>query len=350
MGDNSAIEWTDATWNPVRGCSLVSAGCTNCYAMRQAHRFSGRGQPYEGLTKMTSHGPVWTGKIRLVPELLDQPLHWRKPRRIFVNSMSDLFHENVPFRFVDTVFAIMAMTGRHGRDEPHTFQILTKRPQRMLKYLLTPDRPHLVYRAIEIVASAANENERAGCWLAQTKQRFFPLPNVWLGVSVEDQATADERIPLLLQTPAAVRFLSCEPLLGPISFEGLFANPANPRDGTNALEEIDWLIAGGESGPRARPSHPDWFRDLRDQCQAVGVPFFFKQWGEWEIASAANGHHDCSMASNGARWVHNDGLVNGPSWFRDDKREDTEPVGMIRVGKKAAGNVLDGRTWEEYPR
>jgi protein gp37 len=320
MADRSFIEWTDTTWNPVRGCALVSAGCTNCYAMRQAHRFSGKGQPYEKLTKMTSHGPVWTGAARTVPELLDQPLRWRKPRRIFLNSMSDLFHEDVPYEFVQDVWTTMKMAPQH------TFQILTKRPERMLDLLTN--------RIDATVLHAHNE---------------VPLPNVWIGISCEDQATADERIPLLLQTPAAVRFLSCEPLLGPLSLNPWLLSEHGRRQ-IGAAPGISWVIAGGESGPNARPSHPDWFRSLRDQCQAAGVPYFFKQWGEWEIASLANGHHDADMSRNGAKWVHNDGLVNGPSFFRDDKRDDTNPYGMIRVGKKAAGRILDGRTWDEYPR
>lgn len=169
MSTHSKIEWTDRTWNPIRGCSLVSPGCTNCYAMRQVHRFDHPGGPYEGLTRMTEHGPVWTGKVRVVEEALAEPPSWRKPCRVFVNSMSDLFHEGVPAEFIDRVFAVMQLARRH------TFQILTKQPHRMALHR--------------------------------------PPANVWLGVSVENQATADERIPLLLQTPAAVRFLSVEPLL-----------------------------------------------------------------------------------------------------------------------------------------
>ena len=166
--EHSSIQWTDATWNPVRGCSIVSPGCTNCYAMKQAHRFNGLGQPYEGLTRLTSKGPVWTGTIRLVPEALDQPLRWRRPRRIFVNSMSDLFHEDVPEDFLIATFGAMFMANQH------IYQILTKRPERMCRFLTD-----------------------AGQWVSN------PRRNIWLGVSCEDQATADERIPLLLQTPAA---------------------------------------------------------------------------------------------------------------------------------------------------
>jgi protein gp37 len=185
MGDHSAIEWTDATWNPVRGCAIVSKGCTNCYAMRQAHRSSGAGGAYEGLTKRSKGGPVWTGKVRLVPELLEQPLQWRRPRRIFVNSMSDLFHEDVPVDFIYRLWCTMAAARRHR------FQILTKRGARMREVLTGRD--------------------------VQERQ---VLDNVWLGVSVEDQVAADERIPQLLETPAAVRWISAEPLLGLIDLVG----------------------------------------------------------------------------------------------------------------------------------
>jgi protein gp37 len=292
LGDKSKIEWTDATWNPVRGCSLVSAGCTNCYAMKQAHRF----KSYHGLTRMTEHGPVWTGDVRLVPELLDQPLRWKRPRRIFVNSMSDLFHENVPDEFIDRVVRVMAQAYRH------TFQILTKRPERMRDYL----------------QAAFN---RRGCKIAGLEKDnvvivqsalAHQLPNVWFCVSIEDQPTAEARIPILLETPAAVRGVSAEPLLGPIELVHLcrFHCPGSrtinfrcEKCGEDVFDHkwpIDWLVAGGESGPRARPTHPNWIRSLRDQCQAAGVPFFFKQWG---------------------------GNKN----------------------KKAAGAMLDGREWREFP-
>jgi len=244
----SNIQWTDRTWNPVRGCSLVSPGCTNCYAMKQAHRFSGAGKPFEGLTRMTEHGPVWTGKVRIVPEALNEPLRWRKPQKVFVNSMSDLFHEDVPTDFVDQVFAIMALA------KEHTFQILTKRPAEMRRYLESKDPCCL--------ASAAPE--KYPCSASYIEDRPWPLPNVWLGVSVENQATADDRIPILLQTPAAVRFLSCEPLLERIDLP---------------MRGIGWVIVGGESGPGARPCNVEWIRDLVRQCRAAVVPPFVKQLG-----------------------------------------------------------------------
>lgn len=276
----TTIEWCDVTWNPVRGCSLVSAGCSQCYAMKQAHRFSGKGGAYEGLTKMTSHGPTWTGRARVVPELLEAPLHWRKPQRIFVNSMSDLFHEDVPDEFIGDVFQTMACAPQH------TFQILTKRPERMQR-LFTND-----------------------VWIDDAYAGVFPLPNVWLGVSVEDQETADQRIPLLLKTPAAVRFISAEPLLeaidltkivvpddhaGKYAGHGYTFNALIREDDLtmfNAPAHIDWVIAGFESGPKARPGNINWLRSLRYQCRDAEVAFFCKQlgaapvmdereWGEW---------------------------------------------------------------------
>lgn len=266
---NTSIQWTDATWNPVRGCSIVSAGCANCYAMRQAHRFSGPGQPYEYLTKMTKSGPVWIGKVQLVPELLSQPLRWRKPRRVFVNSMSDLFHEDVPDDFIDRVWMVMTQARRH------VFQILTKRPERMRKYLsrFRPDGEGWITRD----GARAMGKPRSGPLIADNN---WPPKNIWLGVSVERQREADERIPLLLQTPAAVRFVSLEPLLGPIQLTGISSSPAC----FNALlcgryPRLDWVIIGGESGPGARPCDIAWIRDIVRQCKEAGVPVFVKQLG-----------------------------------------------------------------------
>ncbi len=216
MSDKSAIEWTDATWNPVTGCTKVSPGCAHCYAETITLRFK-RG------------GPFIPGKttIRLHPERLSQPGKWRAPRRVFVNSMSDLFHEEVPFEFVEDVFDSMETF------DQHTYQILTKRPQRMVDYV-----------------------EWAG-------SKKWP-DNVWAGVSVENQYWADRRVPLLRQVPSSIRFLSCEPLLKPLELE---------------LQGISWVIVGGESGHRARKMQEAWAVDIRDQCSAAGVAFFFKQWG-----------------------------------------------------------------------
>jgi protein gp37 len=278
----TAIEWTDVTWNPVRGCSLVSPGCTNCYAMKQAHRFSqpkpnaktcDYDAPYAGLTKLTNGGPVWTGDVRLVPEKLDEPLRWRKPRRVFVNSMSDLFHEGVPDEFIDAVFGVMASAQRH------TFQVLTKRPDRMRAWFqriaTASEPPDLVAQR---AAWSGGAREQMARHLHPIKGTFrhqpWPLPNVWLGVSVEDQARADERIPLLLETPAAVRFLSVEPLLGPVDFRKV---PGFNR--VNLSLRDWWVIVGGESGPGARQCDVAWIRSVVKQCHDAGVPCFVKQLG-----------------------------------------------------------------------
>lgn len=286
MSTLTSIEWTDVSWNPVRGCSLVSAGCANCYAMKQAHRFSGAGQPYAGLTELGPHGPRWTGKIQLVEEALDAPLHWKKPRRIFVNSMSDLFHEDVPDEFIHKIFAVMALSPRH------TFQVLTKRPERMLRYLRPEGRRFLVEH------HAYKLSDRAPVSLAS----IWPLPNLWLGVSIDDQKTADERIPILLQTPAAVRWVSAEPLLGPVDLDLYLSYSGRVLSHGG----IDWVVVGGESGPGARPCDVAWIRSIRDQCQAAGVPVFVKQLGsqpyvvegsrdaqEWSSLGASAAMDDC---------------------------------------------------------
>lgn len=336
----SKIEWTDAVWNPVRGCSIVSKGCTNCYAMKQAHRFSGPGRAYEGLTIATKGGPVWTGKIRLVYENLDWPLLRTKPLRIFVNSMSDLFHEDVPDDFILEVFDVMRRC-ENGHSQyravpQHTFQILTKRPGRMLDFC----------RRLRF-----GQNDGRGMYLAQYSDHngFNPmaaLKHVWLGVSVEDQATADERIPLLEQTPCHVRWISAEPLLGPVKvrFDRWFPVASNEEVERDKPRTLDWLVTGGESGPGCRPSHPDWFRSLRDQCAAAGVPFFFKQWGAWAPDHCQGPDVWKHLAVDRARW-------NGEKF-------DIEPPNsgwpnqanlLFRLGKAAAGRELDGRFHDEYP-
>lgn len=294
MSDKTGIEWTDATWNPVRGCTKVSPGCKNCYAERLHNQ---RQLAYSQGKKVPRLYAEPFEKVQLLPERLPAPLHWRKPRRIFVNSMSDLFHEDVPDDFIDRVFAVMALCPQH------TFQILTKRAQRMRAYM---DRLARSPGCADQVSDAARQMGHAVSFA-------WPFPNVWLGVSVEDQPRADERVPELLATPAAVRFISAEPLLGPVNLSAaLFTQPPEGEpdesaeagglwNGPRALGEkgVSWVIVGGESGPGARPMHPEWARGLRDQCAAAGVPFFFKQWGG--------------------------------------------------KNKKAAGRILDGRTWDQMP-
>ena len=291
MGAATTIQWTDTTWNPVRGCTRVSSGCDNCYAMGQAHRFAGPGKPYEGLTTIRRGKVDWKGSARLIPEQLAAPLRWRKPQRIFVNSMSDLFHESLSDHDIDAVFGVMwacLYLGR-GATPGHIFQILTKRPERARDYF-----------------AGANLRER---WATQAVHRggglnpdgihdqvMFhkgPHPRIWLGVSVENQKTADERIPTLLGLPAAVRFISAEPLLGSVDLKRrVFDRRAAVRaamNGPAALNSeqadeatcypLNWVIVGGESGPGARPCNLDWIAELAAECRESAIPCFVKQLG-----------------------------------------------------------------------
>lgn len=260
MGDNSTIEWTEATWNPTVGCSRVSEGCRNCYAEKVAARFGGGYSSggvalwsrYQGLVKKVNGHPQWTGEVRTVEEALRLPLSWKKPRRIFVNSMSDLFHEHVPTEWIDRVFEVM------GRAAQHTFQILTKRPERMREYC-----------------------QAAAC------MGGVPPANVWLGVSVEDQATLDARFPLLMKTPAAVRWVSYEPALGPITFPTIHTFGDFEWKGP----KLDWVVVGGESGPAARPFDLTWARQTLEQGRAAGMPVFVKQLGAHPHESRAGRIH-----------------------------------------------------------
>jgi protein gp37 len=285
MSAISSIEWTDRTWNPVRGCSRVSQGCRNCYAERVAYRFSGAGMPYEGLARKVNGHASWTGVLRhpTADELL-QPLSWRKPSRIFVNSMSDLFHEALP----DEVFAVMALAQRH------TFQVLTKRPQRMLTYLRDSVRPSRIDDAmLRAMETPAYPGDYSRPCLVQKHLpgglEGWPLPNVWLGVSVEDQGTADARIPLLLETPAAVRFVSAEPLLAPLNLAVWL--PVETIGGVEFETWLDWVIVGGESGPGARPCEVAWVDAVVRQCRAAEVPVFVKQLGAVPLVPPARLRH-----------------------------------------------------------
>lgn len=293
MSDDSKIEWTDATWQVTRGCSQVSAGCTNCYAQAFAHR--GLHESTRGLTRATESGPRWTGEIRLAPENLDQPLKWKHPRRIFVNSMSDLFHEDVPDEYIAAVFGVMASCPQH------TFQVLTKRAERMTRWFESA-----AHRALDWCACAADDalesylprSDRALAFAPGRGSKTWPLPNVWMGVSVENQEQADKRIPHLLRTPSAVRFLSCEPLLERVDLNCIDATRAGWRavngfpepteisafgkrqaDGAKLQDGVDWVIVGGESGPGARPLDLGWARSIVGQCRAAGVACFVKQLG-----------------------------------------------------------------------
>lgn len=344
MADKTRIEWTEATWNPITGCSLASPGCTNCYAMQLAGTRMKHHASRKGLTRESGGRPKWTGEVRFNREWLDQPLRWKRPRMIFVCAHGDLFHENVPDEWIDEVFAVMALCPQH------TFQVLTKRSARMREYLSGNC-------AANYVAVDPEGKFKA--------QEAWPLPNVWLGVSVEDQQRADERIPDLLATPAAVRWLSCEPLLGAVDLTAIQA----PRycaedhetdwkfnslihgsdcywydcgdgftdggDGPYREHGIDWVVAGGESGPGARPMHSDWVRSLRDQCAADDVPFFFKQWGQWAPVDddTPEGTPVTDVMPDGMRVVHGNTLT----------------ALMASIGKKAAGRLLDGVEHDGMP-
>ncbi len=365
------IERTDETWNPVTGCTKVSQGCKNCYAERLAPKvFAGQTVPI--VIHEPAHNEQRGTRQRIFtdvlthPDRLDAPLHWKKPRRIFVNSMSDLFHEQVPDEFINFVFGVMAVA------KQHTFQILTKRPERMLSYMsgfrsrgFGVDHDTYAYR----LACMATNDSHGYCpalhkW-SGPMEREWPLHNVWLGVSVEDQATADERIMLLQQTPAAIRFLSCEPLLGPIDLRPHFGHrhdehcpvPCDQVAGDAFGKGIHWVIAGGESGPKARPSHPDWFRSLRDQCAAAGVPFFFKQWGEYlPVGQSLPGYgrvHGATAVSPGRMKLHCGDNLRHLQYAFSERGVDAISLNdgrlTFRVGKKAAGRLLDGREHMEYP-
>lgn len=282
----------------------MSAGCENCYAEAVAARFSGPGLPYEGLARRTLSGkPKWTGATRFVNKVLGQPIRWKEPRRIFVNSMSDLFHESFTNEEIAAVFGVMAAAPHH------TFQVLTKRPQRMVDWFewfrvdsFLDGRKHSLapYAANELGDGSEGDQEKQHSRMMNIFDNAYPgnipwpLPNVHLGVSVENQDAANNRIHLLLKTPAAVRFLSCEPLLGATDISQWLVPGLTTRDGNERLHRddprtpstggtwdfgLDWVIVGGESGSKARVMNPDWARSLRDQCQAANVPFFMKQMG-----------------------------------------------------------------------
>jgi protein gp37 len=299
---NTKIEWTTETWNPLAGCSKVSDGCKNCYAIKDAVRLAGNNNPkiaskYNGTTK---NGNNWTGQINFASEeVLTQPIRWTRPRMIFVNSMSDLFHENVSDEWIDKIFAVMALSPQH------TFQILTKRADRMRDYFVKHFTRHLIGVEANKITKRGHPLTEKGFGMKcdfDVCNMVFPLPNVHLGVSVENQKAADERIPLLLETPAAVRWLSCEPLLGEVDLTSLnrevgkiiphthsidclrganwiYNDIHKTKDYYNRGNRISWVVVGGESGNGARPCNIDWIRSIVKQCKASSVPVFVKQLG-----------------------------------------------------------------------
>jgi protein gp37 len=339
MGDRSKIEWTDASWNPIRArnlktgkigwhCEHATTGCEFCYSEGFNLRLG------TGLSFKPGHRS--DVELFLSDDMMALPLRWKKPRKIFVCSMTDLFADFVPDEWIDRVFAVMALCPQH------TFQVLTKRAERMRNYVTAAfkgERP-IASAATELRGSIIGGIQALSAWFDHDHDDPRPMANVWLGVSCERQQEADERIPLLLQTPAAIRFISAEPLLGPMdlwngdpdprlgghkattTFLGDWW-PAGAPKGASCNHGVDWIIVGGESGRNARPVHPDWVRSLRDQCSAAEVPFFFKQWGEFWPADQAQ-----------------------PAELRGTEHEDDR---LVRIGKKAAGRLLDGRTWDEFP-
>ena len=340
MGGATKIEWTrgadgsaGATWTPIRArnlktgkvgwyCEHATTGCVNCYAEGINKRL-GTGLPFKP-------GHRQDVEIFIDDKMLTAPLHWKRPRMIFVCSMTDLFGDFVTDEQIDKVFAVMALCPQH------TFQVLTKRAARMRDYLtaaLKGQRP-IASAAIELRGSIIGGIQALSAWFDHDHDNPTPMANVWCGVSCERREEADERIPFLLQTPAAVRFISAEPLLGPIDLmthaepdggirnflDGRRWEPGQDRQ-EPSLPHLDWVIAGGESGPKARPTDPEWVRSLRDQCQAADIAYFFKQWGQW--------HADA------LRFTTTDGKCPPPN---------------MKIGKKAAGRLLDGREWNEMPR
>ena len=356
----SKIEWCDRVWNPVTGCTKVSPGCLNCYAERMSKRFSEPwGLPKDDPFKVTMHH-----------DRLKQPLHWKKDSKVFVCSMADLFHDDVEESFIDKVFGVILAAKMFNNNPDHKFLVLTKRAERMHKYFTerTPvellkawafatdwvrvDDGNMFFH--EYVESAVchdwdekgtNSNGSEYKEWGYPKQ-LFPLPNVWLGVTAENQEEADKRIPLLLQIPAAKRFVSVEPMLGPVDLtdvpvpqavdnRGFSINALTDNDDEhffNKHPKLDWVICGGESGPGARPAHPDWIRSLRDQCASAEVPFLFKQWGEF-----------CAPSQMSEESYRNWDVYHGTEvWDVDDSTH-------WRIGKKAAGRLLDGEIWDQYP-
>jgi len=329
VSDGTKIEWSEATWNIITGCSIKSPGCKRCYAMLLAGTRLSSHPSRAGLTKLVNGRHVWTGEVRFNGQWLEQPLRWKRPRRIFVCAHGDLFHELVPDVWIDRVFSIIAQCPQHE------FQILTKRSERMRRYMDKLVDECLRWKRFGDAYASFVGNEAY-----DVGECVWPLPNVWLGVSIEDRARMEERAADLKASPAAVRWWSAEPLvddLGEIDPELL----------------PDWVVCGGESGRDARPMHPDWARSLRDQCEAAEVPYFFKQWGSWLPWSAEQPPY--WEAQNGEE-------ADGHTLFPDDIDHDaawddglwaigecSEHFAFQNVGQKRAGRLLDGKEHNAMP-
>lgn len=319
----------DRAWSLVGGCSYVSEGCLNCWSCSETRMRSKQANPkiqarYVGLT---DENGKWNGLIRLHTEDLDLPLRVKKPTVWAV--WNDLFHEDVPFEFIAKIFGTMHST------KQHVFLVLTKRPERMAEFIIW-------YR----------EN-----WLGSFANAWpREYSHVWLGVTAENQPMFDKRVPILLSIPAAIHWVSYEPVLGPLFVPAQWIDYG--RYGQYGMPTIKWFVCGGESGPKARPMHPDWVRSLRDQCQAAGVKFFFKQWGEWAPFFDEDKYTHCEEETlrNEQHYINPDGstgccwITDGEGIFQNWTGEPNENCAVInRVGKKRAGRLLDGREWSEFP-
>jgi protein gp37 len=338
MADGTKIEWADASINPVRArsratgrpgwfCVHVSDGCTNCYS-ETLNRRLGTGVDY----KAQNRSEV---EVYLDEKILAQPLRWKRGRRIFWNSMNDTFGDFVPDDWIDRIMAVCALTPQHQ----HLF--LTKRAERMRNYFAADRMGYIEGRAKRILRERSR-NPDEPVMVGKTLAGTWPWPHVWLGVSVEDQRRADERVPLLLDTTAAVRWISAEPLLGPIDLTFLLFGRSNLAGG-EGLRRIRWAVVGGESGSDARPMLASWARSIRDQSQIAGISFFFKQWGEWIDADQLAGTFPELVPLNFQEAERFAFACGRPFEHHSDGST------MIRVGKKAAGRLLDGQEWSEYP-
>ena len=333
VGDKTKIAWADATWNPVTGCSKISPACVNCYAERDSQRMRGRfGYPGDDPFRVTLH------KARL-----ENPLRWKKPRRIFVCSMGDLFHESVPKEYIAAVFGVMAAASQH------TFMLLTKRPIRMREW----------FKWIELRVcpgvSLYDHAEDLDLELHRNDIPRWPLPNVWIGVTAEDQRHAEMRIPVLLDVPAEVRFVSVEPMLGPVNVERWLEVGATDTGPPYVADipRLDWVICGGESGSNARPMHPEWVCNLRDQCVEAGVPYMFKQWGEWAPRGGYGVFEGSLPEDDGVRVKIG---LDGRNTSTDQTvaavpggGTDDNPIWVGRFGRNFTGRIIEGREWHQFP-
>lgn len=339
---NHKISWLNIpgyipeTWNPIIGCSKISDGCENCYAETQANirSFNSKTPQYKEVVS----GKRWNGKTTLVKSQLDKPSKWTKPRAIFVCSMGDLFHESVPFEWIDDLFAMMASNPQH------LFIVLTKRPHIALKWFNHKDT------SWKNEGMQGDERIRYLCYHNHGVQIEFeawkwPLPNVWMITTTENQEELNKRAPYLLQVPAAKRGISIEPMLGPMDIQKWLVPGADgtPEEMERYHDFIDWVIVGGETGPKARPMHPDWVRSVRDQCHATGTPFFFKQWGEYRQSTEI----DKAPLRNWV-WVSSSGDIEDSS-PKPFKNEHLHHELMIKVGRKAAGDWIDFKRHHNWP-